>query len=108
MVIDGRMVSVYPILLPVPLVSSWVSCSLSRLKCQKSGVVFVVLLAEIVYAEFLYVVLMFAHCDVYDLGRVFTKIYKKINLYIEKTLVQKFKKVHNALVATIPLYGSEF
>jgi hypothetical protein len=64
MVTEGRMVSVYPILLPVPWVSSWVSCSLSRLKCQKSGVVFVGLLDEIVYAEFLYDVLMFPHCDV--------------------------------------------
>jgi hypothetical protein len=27
---------------------------------------------------------------------------------LKQTLVQKFKKVHNALVATILLYGSEF
>jgi hypothetical protein len=47
--------------LPVQWVSSWVSCSVFSLNCQKSGVVFVVFCAEIVYVEFLYVVHMFTH-----------------------------------------------
>ena len=40
-VTDVRVVSVYPIFLPVRWVSSWVSCFVFTLKFQKLGVVFV-------------------------------------------------------------------
>jgi len=63
MVTNVRMVSVYPILLLFGGSQSWVSCSVFSLKCQKSGVVFVVLFTNIIYAEFLYVVRMCPHCD---------------------------------------------
>jgi hypothetical protein len=64
MVTDVCMVSVYPILLLFGGSQSWVSCSVFSLKCQKSGVVFVVLFAKIIYAELLYGLRMCPHCDV--------------------------------------------